>query len=413
MKKITLWLCLVLSSFCLFASAQDQKLSPQKTRELWVKWLVKISDPVLSNIAQGTLRKNMPCEADPSMKDRMQVTHLEAFGRTICGVAPWLELGPGKTPEGKLREKYIKLAQKGIKNAVDPQSPDFLNFNKGAQPLVDTAHFAQGLCRARTQLWENLDETTKAQVIDALKSSRKIKPLESNWLLFATMIEAALLDFTGECDKERLMRGVDRFMNDWYMGDGHYGDGPEFHMDYYNSFVIHPMLLDSLEIMKKHDMPEASCLAEETRRFTRYARQLELMISPEGTYPAIGRSLAYRFGAFQVLSQAALLDILPKEITPAQVRSALTKVISRQLKSPENFDKNGWLRLGFAGSQKSIANYYTSTGSLYLCTVVFLPLGLPETHEFWTAPSQKWTTWKLWDGEDVKSDYPLPAAKKK
>ena len=33
----------------------------------------------------------------------------------------------------------------------------------------------------------------------------------------------------------------------WYKGDGAYGDGPAFHWDYYNSFVIHPMLLDVLD----------------------------------------------------------------------------------------------------------------------------------------------------------------------
>jgi hypothetical protein len=26
---------------------------------------------------------------------------------------------------------------------------------------------------------------------------------------------------------------------DWYVGDGMYGDGPEFHWDYYNAFVMH------------------------------------------------------------------------------------------------------------------------------------------------------------------------------
>jgi len=30
----------------------------------------------------------------------------------------------------------------------------------------------------------------------------------------------------------------------WYRCDGIYGDGPEFHCDYYNSFVIQPMLVD-------------------------------------------------------------------------------------------------------------------------------------------------------------------------
>ena len=39
----------------------------------------------------------------------------------------------------------------------------------------------------------------------------------------------------------------------WYKGDGAYGDGPTFHWDYYNSFVIHPMLLDVLDVVRRRD----------------------------------------------------------------------------------------------------------------------------------------------------------------
>ena len=122
------------------------------------------------------------------------------------------------------------------------------------------------------------------------------------------------------------------------------------------------------------------------------------MISPEGAYPMIGRSSGYRFGAFQALSQAALMNILPKNIKPEQVRSALTTVIKRQL-VPETFDENGWLQLGFCGHQPYIGESYISTGSCYLCTTVFLPLGLPADDPFWTAPAADWTAKKVWNGK--------------
>ena len=40
-----------------------------------------------------------------------------------------------------------------------------------------------------------------------------------------------------------------------------------------------------------------------------------------------------------------------ENIKPEQVRSALTTIIKRQY-SDENFNKNGWLKLGFKGHQK-------------------------------------------------------------
>lgn len=374
-------------------------------RAYWVSVLVKIADPVLTNLSNNTLKKNMPYES--LAKDRATFSHLEAVGRLICGIAPWLELGPDQTTEGLLRDKYIKLAIKGLKNAVNPNAPDYLEFGQPSQPLVDAAFLAQGLLRAPGQLWGNLDSQTKEWMITELKRSRSIKPFESNWLLFASMVEAALLEFTGEYDKDRLMYGITKFRDDWYKGDALYGDGADFHMDYYNSFVIHPMLTDVLLIMKKHKLDGSDFLKTEQMRLSRYAEQLERFISPEGTYPVVGRSIVYRCGVFHALSQACLMGILPERVYPAQVRCALTAVIRNQFKSPANFDASGWLRVGFTGEQIEMSESYINTGSLYLCTAGFLPLGLPPTDQFWSAPYTPWTNLRAWSGGKVEADHAI------
>ena len=388
-------------------STQTEQTKPtgQEDRDLWVKTITKIADPVLTNLSQNTLVKNMPYESiDPN---RRTYSYLEAVGRLICGIAPWLELGPDNTPEGKLRAKYIDLAVKGIKNGVNPNSPDYLEFGEPYQPLVDAAFLAQGLLRAPKQLWGNLDEEGKAWMITELKRSRQIKPWENNWLLFASMVEASLLEFTGECDMNRLTYGVKRFRDEWYKGDALYGDGPAFHQDYYNSFVIHPMFTDVLRIMKKHHIEEGDFLETQTKRLTRYAEQLERFISPEGSYPVVGRSIIYRVGAFHALAQASLLHMLPKKVTPAQVRCAMTAVIERQFKSPKNFDENGWIKVGFTGSQIKMSESYINNGSAYLCSVGFLALGLPVDDPFWSDPYTEWTYLKAWNGIDVSADHAL------
>ena len=344
-------------------SLQAQNTNGAQDRTYWVETLTKIADPVLINLSNNTLKANMPYE---SLGNRHRFSHLEAVGRLVCGIAPWLELGPDNTPEGQLREKYINLTLKGLANAVNPESPDYLVFGEPSQPLVDAAFLAQGLLRAPNQLWNRLSPETQAQLITEFKRSRNIKPGESNWLLFASMVEAALLEFTGECDMDRLTYGVKRFRDDWYKGDAMYGDGADFHMDYYNSFVIHPMLTDVILVMQKHKLDDANFADTQLARHTRYAEILERFISPEGTFPAVGRSIVYRFGAFHALSQAALMQILPKGVDPAQVRCALTAVMQQQLKSPANFDENGWLRVGFTGEQLEMSESYINTGSVYL-----------------------------------------------
>ena len=373
-------------------------------RKVWVDNAVKIIHPVLYNLSNNTLKKNIPFE---SRGNRKAHSYLEAVGRTLCGIAPWLELGPDDTEEGKIRAKYIDMAVKGLSNAVNPSAPDYLDFDLPYQALVDAAFLAQGLLRAPTQLWGNFDEVTKQRMITELKRSRKIRPFESNWLLFASIVEAAILEFDGDYDHKRMTYGVNKFRDQWYEGDANYGDGPNFHMDYYNSFVINPMLTDVLRIMKKHNVEGADFLKKQQQRASRYAAIQERMISPEGSYPCVGRSITYRFGAFHALAQACLLHWLPSNVAPAQVRCAMTTVIKRQMKSPFNFDNNGWLTVGYAGRQLNMSESYINTGSEYLCTFGLLQLGLPATDPFWSEPYTEWTNMKAWKGIEVPCDHAL------
>ncbi|MBR1678686.1 MAG: DUF2264 domain-containing protein [Bacteroidales bacterium] len=383
-------------------------VSMVQTREMWVREMTRIASPVLENLVAGTLKRNMPFESLSDDPLRREVSYLEAVGRTLCGIAPWLELEPDDTDEGRLRAHFIDLTVKGIRNGVDPASPDRLMFdNRHTQPLVDAAFLAEGLLRAPTQVWGRLDEETRAFLVEAWKTSRSIRPFESNWLLFASIVEAALLEFTGEYDVQRLYYGVNRFRNEWYKGDGWYGDGKDFHLDFYNSLVIHPMFTEVLRILEKHHLPGGDFREVQEARHGRLAAQLERMISPEGSYPVIGRSIVYRFGSFHALSDAALLHILPEGLEPAQVRCALSAVIKRQLSVSDTFDSNGWLRVGYAGSQIHMSEDYINTGSLYLCMAVFLPLGLPETDPFWSDPDMDWTARKAWSGVDVGADHAL------
>src|SRR5882724_5341063 len=91
--------------------------------------------------------------------DRRSVTHLEALGRLIAGIAPWIEL--------REDPRYADLALRAIARAVDPASPDVMNFTRERQPLVDAAFLAQGLLRAPKSLRSQIEGTTKKNLIAA------------------------------------------------------------------------------------------------------------------------------------------------------------------------------------------------------------------------------------------------------
>ena len=376
-----------------------------KDRETWVRLLERVADPVLTNLAAGTLKARMPVE-QAAGATRQTVTHLEAIGRLLSGIAPWLELSGDDSPEGRLRTQYADLARRAIARAVDPASPDFLNFTRERQPLVDAAFLAQGVLRAPRALRDEIDAATRRNLIAALESTRAIVPGYNNWLLFSATVEAGLKQLGATWDRVRVDYAL-RQHDQWYKGDGAYGDGPEFHWDYYNSFVIHPMLVDVLQACGD-DMPAWKDLsARVSQRATRYAAVQERFIGPDGAFPAVGRSLAYRCGAFHALAQAALRHALPEGVTPAQTRGALTAVIRRTLEAPDTFDADGWLRIGFCGHQPAVGETYISTGSLYLCAAAFLPLGLPSSDPFWASPPQPWTAARAWSGQAFPIDHAL------
>lgn len=394
MNRTALFLCLLLFPIFAFSKSDGD-------REYWVKTMIKMVEPIYTNLSRNTLRKNMPVETRDGLNtgnDRKEVTHLEALGRSFAGIAPWLNLPVDETKEGKLRAEYIDLVVKSLTNAVDPESPDYMPFDRPYnQKLVDAAYVAEGLLRSKDQIWPRLDTITQQRLVKEFKASRRFKAPAKNWLMFSATIEAALLEFTGECNMKPINYALQKH-KEWYKGDGWYGDGRRLHMDYYNSFVIQPMIMDVLDVMRRRGVEGADFYDAQLKRFVRFAEQLERMIGPDGTYPPVGRSIAYRLGAFQALAQVSLMKKLPKNIKPAQVRCALTQVMKRQLVKG-TFDKDGWLTLGFCGHQPRLAEKYVSTGSLYMCTLAFLPLGLEPTDEFWSGKPEKWTSLKIWGGD--------------
>ncbi len=398
--------------FCLafqlpFSSfAQKNKQAVITDRKYWLAELDKIARPVMYNLANDSLRINMPVvvsKRSDNPVSRKAVAYLEAFSRTLSGIAPWLALEGGSDEEVKLRNQYRVWAIKATENAVNPKAKDYVEWSKGGQPLVDASNLAISFLRC-PWLWEHLNDSTKQQVVEGFKLTRKITPPFQNWILFTGMIEAFFCQYNLDWDGVRIEYGLRQF-DQWYVGDGVYSDGPPYQWDYYNSYVMHPYLAKILEIVSKKTNRFNAMKEEEKVRAERYAIIQERLIAPDGSYPATGRSIVYRGAAFHHLADMAARKKLPEQLKPAQVRAALTAVIKKTMECPNTFNKEGWLNIGLCGSQPDLADIYNNTGSLYICTNVFLPLGLPETDEFWAAPAELFTSQKIWSGQDVRGDH--------
>lgn len=353
-------------------------------RKQWIDAMCKIATPVLDMLEHGKLKQSLPLTFH---EERKVFAPLEAFGRSMLGLAPWLETDSETLDEEERTRQAVYRAKvvRCIEMATNPESPDFMLFDEGGQPLVDAAFLAHALVRAPKALAAALPEETRKHLADALRSTRKIPAYNSNWLFFSAMVEAGLYVIGEPYDIMRVIYPM-RVFQQWYKGDGVYGDGAMFHWDYYNSFVIQPMYVDLVRLFENEHEEIRQMKSVILKRAARYASELERMIGPEGSYPIIGRSICYRFGAFQMLSQVALEHMLEPHISPASVRCGLSAVITRVMSSPDLFDENGWLRPGVFGYQPELAEEYINIGSLYLCSAVFLPLGLAPQDAFWSAP---------------------------
>lgn len=405
-NKMKIVLAMIIAIF-VAAPMQAKKKTVEKTdRQVWADLCYKISQPVLENMSKGNFQKDFPLELSPTWDGRdTKVAYLETFARLMAGISPWLALPDDGTPEGKQRKQLHEWAIQAYKNAVDPNSPDKITWlTNTSQPLCDASYLVESFMRAPEATWGQLDEVTKKRYIEGLKSLRTIRPTYNNWLLFRAMVEVFFMSIGEDVDEYALSVGLQK-MSEWYLSDGWYSDGPEYAMDYYNSYVMHPMMVEVVEMCKKHKFSTPISLDLAVKRMNRFNTILERFISPEGAYPAVGRSVIYRMGAFQTLAMSAWKYGLPKDLTNGSVRSALTCVMKRMFAVDGNFDDKGYLRLGFAGHQPNLANYYSNNGSLYMTSLVFMPLGLPADHPFWTAPAEPWTSQKAWSGQEFPEDY--------
>ena len=121
---------------CLFKQSLVSQTQQVKSsdRQVWLSYLDKIARPILSNIAENKLKEKMPVVLSKRIDNadnRRRVAYLEAFGRTLSGIAPWLNLEGGSQGEIRLRNQYREWALKGLANAVNPNAKDYLEWGWG------------------------------------------------------------------------------------------------------------------------------------------------------------------------------------------------------------------------------------------------------------------------------------------
>ena len=108
----------------------EEHTSGKDDRTKWLAIVERVSQPVLEAISRQKLHATMPVECAKGQEEASRnSTQLQAVGRLLSGLAPWLEAKPGDDhAEEKLRNRYREWARLAIHYGTDSGSPDALNF---------------------------------------------------------------------------------------------------------------------------------------------------------------------------------------------------------------------------------------------------------------------------------------------
>lgn len=345
-----------------------------KNREIWFNYMKNLSYPILNKLYTGD------CENIKIQGYNTKNFSLEGFCRTFVGISYWMNTNQINLDEKKLSDEYIKYINQ-ILILFFERKKYIIHYND-PQLIVEFAILCLSFFRSENTIWCKLNHNLKNKILDSIEIVSKYKNTSiNNWLLFESIIHLFLLNNGRKYDENKIVNNLN-IVNSWYLGEGFYLDGKKFSMDYYNSFVIHPFLIEIIlklpsELTKKLKMKYLTVL----ERSQEYSKFLMEITHKNGDFPRLGRSITYRFGAFHIISLLVYLNKINFD-NLNDINIKLTNVLRRfELKSITN--KLGLLEIGFKNNEKYLGETYINTGSLYFCMNFFLALGLDEKNKFW------------------------------
>lgn len=358
-------------------------------KEKWEKYLLQVVMPILEDYSNCQLSQKLEPKVVPGNLDNAIV---EAVSRSLMGISAWLE-NEEYSPQKAEARQIVKQVMINIGNREEG-----FNFSDHKQKLVEAGHLSYAMKMAPNTLFNCLSSDQKENLIEVIIESRTIVPHLNNWLLFSAVRES-MLHKLGYDYNQFVIENAGLALNDWYIGDGVFKDGIYNAYDYYNSIVIQPLAYELLE----EERFQAVFKHDPIKIFKRQMVHQERAISSTGEYAFHGRSLVYRCGVFHHLAKMSLESIIDETLSRSGIKNALSEVVKQYFENFSIFDEDGILIKGVVAKQESITEPYVSIGSLYMCSLIFLVLGIDKDDEFWTG-NDSWTSKKIWLGQEACLD---------
>ena len=300
---------------------------------------------------------------------------LEGFSRILWGLVPLWMAG-----EKSCLDEFIP---EGIRSGTDPGHPEYWGEYHGChQAYVEMAALGYALLAAPAHVWEPLSRDERARFADWLRQINQNEVADNNWRFFRVLVNCGLRNVGEAYSQERLEEDLAR-LDEFYLGDGWYSDGPTAQRDYYIAFAMHFYSLIYVAFCEKEDPGRCQRYRERARTF---AADYIYWFGAKGEALPYGRSLVYRFA--QAGFWCALAFVNEEAFSWGVIRG----IVSRHFRwwfSQPILDAEGKLTLGYAYPNLTMCEGYNSPNSPYWAFKSFLVLALAEDHPFWTEKEEE------------------------
>lgn len=347
-----------------------------RTRRDVMESFNQLFEPLVPAFSDGGARVNLE---ESGAHFPMAAAHFEGFARALWGIVPYV-VGGGKF-------EHWDLFRKGLTNGTNANHEEYWGEVVDCdQKLVELAAVGYALIFIPEHIWEPLSEVAKNNLGEYLLKARKREFRRCNWKFFRMMIDLGL-DKVGIPYDKKLTEDYLSELDEMYIGNGWYGDGDKASIDYYNAFALHFYGLIYYLVRRESDPERSERFKDRAKHF---AKEYIHWFADDGASIPYGRSMTYRFA---VISFWGILPLITKsDEEPIIPWGVLKGIFLRNLrwwaKQPVSRFRTNTLSVGFSYPNQFMCEAYNSPQSPYWAFKAYIPLMLPESHQFWSSEEE-------------------------
>ncbi len=311
------------------------------------------------------------------------VDAIESFARIASAWGAWLR-NPANPAAIHFEGHEINiesLLRQALLDGTNPSNPHTYWGDIGHmdQRIVESADIAVAIWMSRERVFNRLATAEQQQIMDWLAQVDDKGTYTDNWILFTAMVQAVRLHLgfpSPESDLDNRLMQIAEF----YRGDGWYVDGPTDEFELYNAWMFgwHYLLWTWIDGDRRPDHRDMV-----VQRGRSFINGFLHFFGANGSYPAWGRSIVYRFAALAPFAVGHFLKIAPND--PGLLRRVSSGCIRYFYKKGFFDPEHDFVRQGYHGDFPPAGEAYISPGSPYWCSHGLFALTFDPDDPFWTA----------------------------